>query len=233
MSNGKDMIIHLIAGLIKKTLYEMSQYFLPYRRSGGNIKVELDLSSYATKTDLKNMTHVDVCNFALKSNLAHLKTEVDELDIAKLLPVPNDLVKLSNLVKNDVKKTVCNKLVTKANNIDTTGFVLKTKYDTDKTDLEKKISDTEKKIPDTNRLVKKTDYNSKITKIEGKIPSISGLVTISALTAVENRIPNVSSLAKLTNQNAKITEIKVNILLQLITINLLKILLVIVLKAKI
>ena len=59
MSNGKDIIILLIAGLIKK-IYKISQYFPPYRRSGGDIKIELDLSSYATKTDLKNVAHVDV-----------------------------------------------------------------------------------------------------------------------------------------------------------------------------
>ena len=82
----------------------MSQYFPPYRSSRGNIEVELDLSSYATKTDLKNVTHVDVSSFASKTNLANLKTEVDELDIAKLTPVPNDLAKLSNVVKNDVVK---------------------------------------------------------------------------------------------------------------------------------
>ena len=71
----------------------MSQYFTPYRSSGKNIKVELDLSSYATKT----VTHVDVSSFALKTNLANLKTEVDKSDIAKLVPVPNDLTKLSKL----------------------------------------------------------------------------------------------------------------------------------------
>ena len=72
------------------------------------------------------MSHVDVSSFALKSNLANLKTEVDKLDIDKLKPVPNDLVKLSNVVKNDViKKTEYNKLLAKVNNIDTTGFVLK------------------------------------------------------------------------------------------------------------
>ena len=65
----------------------MSQYFPPYRSSGGNIKVELDLSSYATKTDLKNVTHVDVSSFVLKTNLANLKSEIDKLDIAKLRPV--------------------------------------------------------------------------------------------------------------------------------------------------
>ena len=82
----------------------MSQYFPPYRSSGSNIKVELDLSSYATKTYLKNVTHVDIISFASKTNLASLKTEVDKLDIDKLTPVPDDLAKLSSVVKNDVKK---------------------------------------------------------------------------------------------------------------------------------
>ena len=105
----------------------MSQYFPPYRSFGRNIKVELDLSSYATKTDLKNVTHVDVSSFASKTNLASLKAEVDKLNIAKLTPVPNDLAKLSNLVKNGVvKKTEYNKLVKKVDNIDTTEFILKT-----------------------------------------------------------------------------------------------------------
>ena len=116
----------------------MSQYFpKPYEPFGGDINVKVDLSNYATKTDLKNVSHKDVSSFALRSNLANLKTEVDKLDIDKLTPVPNDLAKLSNVVKNDVvKKTVYEKLVAKVNNIDTTGFVLKTAYDKDKSDLE-------------------------------------------------------------------------------------------------
>ena len=73
------------------------------------------------------MAHVDVSSFALKTNLANFKTEVDKSDITKLTPVPDDLAKLSNVVKNDVKKTIYDKLVTKVDNIDTTGFVLKTK----------------------------------------------------------------------------------------------------------
>ena len=82
---------------------------------------------------MKNISHVDVSSFASKTNLPNLKTEVDKIDIAKLTPVPDDLAKLSNVVKNDVvKKTEYNKLVTKVDNIDTTGFVLKTTYDTDK-----------------------------------------------------------------------------------------------------
>ena len=118
----------------------MSQYFPPYRTSRRNIKVELDPSSYATKTDFKNVTHVDVSSFASKTNLASLKTEVDKLDIAKLTPVPNDLARLSNVVKNDVvKKTEYKRLVGKVHNIDTPGFVLKTKYDTDKENWIRKL----------------------------------------------------------------------------------------------
>ena len=110
----------------------MSQYFPPYRSSARNIKVELNLSNYATKTDLKNVTHIEVSSFASKTNLANLKTEVDQLNIDKLTPVPNDLAKLSNLVKNDVvKKTEYDKLFAKVNGIDTANFVLKTKYERD------------------------------------------------------------------------------------------------------
>ena len=108
----------------------MSPYFpKPFRSFGGNINVKVDLSNYATKTDLKNVTHVDTSSFALKTNLASLKTEVDKLDIDKLVPAPVDLSKLSDVLKNGVvKKAVCDKLVAKVNNIDASTFVLKTKY---------------------------------------------------------------------------------------------------------
>ena len=120
----------------------MSPYFpKPYEPFGGDINVKVDLSNYATKTDLKNVSHTDVSSFALKSNLASLRTEVDKLDTDKLTPVSNDLVKLSNVVKNDVvKKTEYDKLV------DTAGFVLNTTYVTDESDLEKEISDADKKF---------------------------------------------------------------------------------------
>ena len=100
----------------------MSQCFPnPYEPFGGDINVKVDLSNYATKTDLKNISHIDVSSFALKWNLASLKIEVDKLDIDKLTPARNDLAKLSNVVENDVvKKTVYDKLVAKVNNIDTT-----------------------------------------------------------------------------------------------------------------
>ena len=98
------------------------------------------MSTYATKTDLKNVIHVDTSSFALKTDLANLKTGVDKLDIEKLVSVPVDLSKRSDVVENDVvKKSVHDKLVAKVNNIDTSDFVLKTKYQTDKTKIEKKF----------------------------------------------------------------------------------------------
>ena len=102
----------------------MSEYFpKPFRSFGGNINVKVDLSNYATKADIKNISHVDTSSLALKTNLANLKTEVDKLDIGKLVPVPVDLSKLSNVLKNNVfKKTVYDKLVAKVNNIVTIGF---------------------------------------------------------------------------------------------------------------
>ena len=145
----------------------MSQYFPKPCKShfGDSIKVKIDLSNYAIKTDIKNISHVDTSSFALKTNLSSLKTEVDKLDIDKLVPIPVDLSKLSDVVKNDVvKKTVCNKLVSKVDNIDTSDFVLKTKYNTDKTEL------------------------------ESKIPDVSGFATEAQLNAVKNKIPRASDL---------------------------------------
>ena len=138
----------------------MGQYFLkPFEPFGGDINFKVDLSNYATKTDLKYVSHVDVSSFALKSNLASLKTEVDKIDAYKLKTVPVDLAKLSNLAKNDVvKKTEYNKLVTKVDNIGTTNFVKKTKYEKDGTDFEDKIDKIEKKIPDVTNLVKKNRF---------------------------------------------------------------------------
>ena len=122
----------------------------------GDINVKVDLSNYATKVDLKDATGTVTSNFALKSNLASLKIEVDKTDVDKLKIVPVDLSKLSNVVNNDVvQKAVYGKLVTKVNSIGISGFVLKTKYDTNKPDLEKKISYADKKNPDTIGLVKK------------------------------------------------------------------------------
>ena len=87
-----------------------------------------------------------------------------------------------------LKKDVYDKLVSKVNNIDTSGFVLKTKYDTDKSELENKI-------PDTRGLARKTDYNTKTAEIDGKILDVSNLATKTELTTVKNKIPDVSGLA--------------------------------------
>ena len=145
----------------------MSTYYLPYKSSSNNIKVELDLANYATKDDVKNITHIDLSSFASKTNLAALKTEVDKTDVDKLKTVPVDLAKLSNVVNNDiVKKTDYNTKVTsietqiagltknmvdnladvtKLKAIDTNSFVLKTKLASDITTLGNKIDTVEKK----------------------------------------------------------------------------------------
>ena len=163
----------------------MSKHFpKSFRSFGRNINVKVDLSNYATKTDIKNISHLDTSSFALKINLATLKTEVDKLDINKLATVPTDLSKLSHVVKNYVvKKTVYDKLVAKVHDIDTSDFDLKIKYDTDKTKLENKI---------VTDFVKK----AKLTELENKILDISNLATKAALNTLENKIPDVNKLAK-------------------------------------
>ena len=114
------------------------------------------------------------------------------------MPIPVDLSKLSDVVKNDVvKKNVYDKLAAKVDNIDTSDFVLKTKYQTDKTELENKI-------PNVTDFVKKT----KLTEIENKIPDINNLATKTALTTVENKIPSVINLVEKTDYHTKNTEIE-------------------------
>ena len=186
----------------------MSQYFpKPFRSFGGNINVKVDLSNYATKADIKNISHVDTSSFALKKNLASLKTEVDKLDIDKLVPVPADLSKLSNVVKNDVvQKTVYDQLVAKVNNIDTSDFVLKTEYQTGKAELEKKIHDV-------TYFVEKV----KFTKLENKIPDISNLATKIALTTVENKITDVSNLVRKQIIILKLQKLKINLMIIIMT----------------
>ena len=151
----------------KKRSYKMSQYFPPYNNSNENIKVELDLSNYATKKDIKDITRVDTSSYALKTNLAALKTEVDNIDTGKLKTVPNDLAKLSNVVKNGVvKKTEYNTLKDKVEAIDTSGFVTRTKFMTDTNALDDKIDKIEKKIPDISGLATKSSVTRLITEQE-------------------------------------------------------------------
>ena len=142
-------------------------YYLPYRSSRNNIKVELNLANYATKDDVKNITYVDVSSFASKTNLAALKTEVDKIDADKLKTTPTDLAKLTNAIEHDVvKKTDYNTKVTsieaqitgltknttdnlndktKLKAIDTNSFVTRTKFSADTNALDDKIDGVEKK----------------------------------------------------------------------------------------
>ena len=144
-------------------------YYPPYKSSSNNVKVELNLTNYATKMDLKNITHVDVNSFASKTNLAAFETEVDKIDTDKLKTAPTDLAKLTNAIENDVvKKTDYNTKVTsieaqiagltknavdnladitKLKAIDTNSFVNKTKFSADFNTLDDKIDGVEKKNP--------------------------------------------------------------------------------------
>ena len=121
-------------------------YYPQYKSSSSNVKVELDSTNYATKDDVKNITHVDVSRYATKTNLAALKTEVDKIDVDKLKTVPGDLANLSNVVKNEVvKKTTYNTLKNKVDATDTSKFVSRTKFTTDTNTLDDKIDKVEKK----------------------------------------------------------------------------------------
>ena len=178
----------------------MSQYFsIPFRNSEEILMLKLIFQIMQQKIDLKNVTHVDTLSFAPRTNLTSLKTEVDKLDIDKLVSVPVDLNKFGDVIKNDVvKKAAYDKLVAKVNSTDTSGFVLKTKYQTDKTELEKKI-------PDVTDLVRKT----KLTELENKFPDVSNKSKKkTALTAAENKIPDSSCIVKNKSYDTKITELE-------------------------
>ena len=139
-------------------------YYPPYRSSSNNIKVKLYLTSYATKDDVKNITHVDVSSNATKTNLASLKTEADKTNTDKLKTVPADLAKLSNVVNKDVLK--------------------KTDYSTKVTSIEAQIAGltkntvdnladiTKLKAIDTNNLVLKTKFSADINTLDDKIDGV-------------------------------------------------------------
>ena len=209
-------------------------YYPPYRSSRNNIKVKLDLVNYATKTDLKNITHVDVSSFASKTYLAALKTEVDKLDTDKLKTTPVDLAKLSNVV---VKKTDYNAKVTsmeaqitgltknttdnladitKLKAIDTNSFVTRTKFSADTNALDDKIDGVEKKPPDISGLATKTSlndylktstFNSKVTEAESKIKDTDNIAK-SANTKAHTIRSNLTAYAKKADVATDITTIK-------------------------
>ena len=135
-------------------IYKMSTYYPPYKSSSNNIKVELDLTNYVTKTDLKNITHTDVSSFASKTNLAALKTEVDKIDVDKLKTVPDDLAKLSNVVKNEVVKK--------------TGF----SADNYVTALDDKIDKVDKKIPNVSNLATKSSVTILVRDLDDRIDKL-------------------------------------------------------------
>ena len=207
-----------------------------YHCSSSNVKVELDLTNYATKTYLKNITHVDVSSFACKTNLAALKTEVDKIDVDKLKTAPVDLAKLTNAAENDlVKKTDYNTKVTgietqiagltkntveadiaKLKEIDTNSFVLKTKFASDVTTLENKIDTADKKIPDISGLATKTNltsylqtatFNCKVNGVENKIKA-ADIIAKSANTKANIIRSDLTGYAKKADVATDITAIK-------------------------
>ena len=139
-------------------------YYSPYKSSSNNIKVELDLSNYATKDDVKNITHVDVSSYATKTNLAALKTEVNKIDVDKLKTVPDDLAKLSNVVKNEVVKKT---------DFSADTYVTKTKFSTDTNSLDDKIDKDEEKIPDISSLETKRNVTTLVNNLSNKIDNLN------------------------------------------------------------
>ena len=211
-------------------------YYPPYKSSSNKVKVELDLTNYATKTDLKNITHVDMSSFASKTNLAALKTEVDKIDTDKLKTA--DLAKLTNAIENDVvkktdyitkvisievqiagltKNTVDNLAdITKLKAINTNSFVTRTKFSADTNALDDKIDGVEKKIPDASGLATKTSlnsdlqtstFNSKVTEVESKLKD-ADIIAKSANTKVNTIRRNLTSYATKADVATDITAIK-------------------------
>ena len=213
-------------------------YSPPYKSSSNNVKVELDLTNYATKNDLKNITHVDVSSFASKTNLAVLKTEVDKIDTDKLKTAPTDLTKLTNATENDVvkttdyntkvtrieaqiagltKNTVDNLAdITKLKAIDTNSFVNKTNFSEDINTLDDKIDGVEKKIPDISGLATKTSLNGylKTSTFNSKATELESkikdadIIAKSAVTRANTIRSNLASYTTKADLATDITAIK-------------------------
>ena len=167
-------------------------YYPPYRSSSNNIKVELDLSNYATKDDIKNITHVDVSSYATKTNLAALKTEVDKIDTDKLKTVPDDLAKLTNIVKNEVVKKT---------DFSADNYVTRTKFSTDTNSLNDKIDKVEKKIPDVSGLETTRNVTTLVNNLNNKIDSLKNNYMLTSTfntksTELESKIKDADIIAK-------------------------------------
>ena len=141
----------------------MSKCFSPYNNSREKIKVELDLSNYATKNDIKNITQVDISSYATKTNLAALKTEVDKIDTGKLKTVPDDLAKLTNVVKNEVVKKT---------DFSADNYVTRTKFSTDTNSLDDKIDKVDKKIPHVSGLATKSSVTTLVKNLDDRIDKL-------------------------------------------------------------
>ena len=140
----------------------MSTYYPPYKSFSNNIKVELDLTNYATKTNSRNITHTNVSSFASKTNLSALKTEVDKIDVDKLKTVPDNLAKLSN-VKNEVVKKA---------DFSADDYGKKTKFSGDINSLDDKIDKAEKKIPDVSSLETKKNVTPLVKNLDNRIDDL-------------------------------------------------------------
>ena len=169
----------------------MSDYLTDYNPGNSNVKVELDLKNYATKEELKNITHIGTSSLALKSNLTSLKTEVDKLDIPKLKTVPIDLADLTKEVQEDfTKKTDFNTLKTKVNKNETDNNNLESIVNKNDTTTKTSIHNLKTKVDgiDLTKYVLKTNYDD----LELKIPDIKGLLQMSSfnskVTELENKI---------------------------------------------
>ena len=173
-----------------------SEYFPPYNNSSKNIKVELDLSNYATKDDVKNITHVDVSSYASKTNLAVLKAEVDKIDVDKLKTVPDDLAKLTNAVKNEtVKKT----------DFSADDYVKKTKFSADTNALDDTIDKVDKKIPDVSVLATKSSVTVLVRDLDDRIDKID-LSTLAKKTSLANYMLTSTFNTKSTELENKIKD---------------------------
>ena len=147
----------------------MSDYLTDYKPRSSNVKFELSLRNYATKEDFKNITHVDTSSFALKTNLASLKTEVNKLDIRKLTTTANDLAKLTKEVQKDfTKKTNFNSLKTKVDQNETDNNNLETKINNNNTTTKTSTNNLKTKVDniDLSNNVLKSDYGTNIGNLE-------------------------------------------------------------------
>ena len=237
IENYKKLNYNIIKQSLVYETYKMSTYYPPYKSSSSNIKVELDLTNYATKTDLKNITHTDASSFASKTNLTKLKTEVDKIDRDKLT-VPDDLAKLSNVVKNEVVKKT---------DFSADSYVTRTKFSTDTNALDDKIDKVDKKIPNVSNLATKSsvtilvrdlddridklkindytkktsltnymltsDFNSRSTELENKIKD-ADIIAKSAVTKANSIKNTLNDYAKKTDVANDITSIKIMLVMR-------------------